>query len=205
MAKNTITTPIKDQVMADNSTLSSNEIKKRIDTAAASILPEVTGEDEGKVLTVGSDGSWKAASIPNELPVPEASDKGSFISVNNGNYYLVKRKGLPNLLYRTISIMNYTGTWTVSGITGYDLYMTVPYEFPLIWAYVGGMDQQTYQSFGFDALAINAHPIDNAYEVALQGYEKTTTGIKMHMFYLKADGNENITVDHQVFTMTADT
>lgn len=64
MAKNTITTPIKDQVMADNSTLSSNEIKKRIDTAAASVLPEVSGSDEGKVLTVGSGGSWKAAPVP---------------------------------------------------------------------------------------------------------------------------------------------
>lgn len=64
MAKNTITTPIKDQVMADNSTLSSNEIKKRIDTAAASVLPEVSGSDEGKVLTVGSDGSWEAAPVP---------------------------------------------------------------------------------------------------------------------------------------------
>ena len=64
MAKNTITTPIKDAVMADNSTLSSNEIKKRIDTAAASILPEVSGSDEGKVLTVGSDGSWEAAPVP---------------------------------------------------------------------------------------------------------------------------------------------
>lgn len=64
MAKNTIITPIKDQVMADNSTLSSNEIKKRIDTAAASVLPEVSGSDEGKVLTVGSDGSWEAAPVP---------------------------------------------------------------------------------------------------------------------------------------------
>jgi len=63
MAKNTISTPIKDGVMADNSTLSSNEIKKRIDTAAASVLPEVSGSDEGKVLSVNEEGEWEAAEV----------------------------------------------------------------------------------------------------------------------------------------------
>jgi len=113
MAKNTVSTPIKDGVMADNSTLSSNEIKKRIDTAAASILPEVTGEDEGKVLTVGADGSWEA------VPVPAPPGDIYVVKANWSDFQVSFTEGEANRLFDAVNAGK-TIFMEVSGLGAYS-------------------------------------------------------------------------------------
>lgn len=48
-----------------------------------SVLPQVTSDDNGKVLSV-SGGAWGAAPAPTELPEVTASDNGKFLTVANG-------------------------------------------------------------------------------------------------------------------------
>ena len=77
--------PIKDGIIADNSTLSSRKIKEMVENATE--LPTPAAGDKGKVLTVNSDLEYDLEAVPNEVPTPTASKKGQIISVNSSGEY----------------------------------------------------------------------------------------------------------------------
>ncbi len=59
------------------------EVKKLAQATGASI-PEPKTTDSGKVLMVGSDGKWKLADIPSQLPtVTAADDEGKVLTVDD--------------------------------------------------------------------------------------------------------------------------
>lgn len=58
-----------------------DELQEEIDKAIES--PTVTSADEGKVLTVNSNGKWSAEDVPNELPVVQTTDEGKVLTVNS--------------------------------------------------------------------------------------------------------------------------
>lgn len=71
--------PIKDGIIADNSTLSSRKIKELVESATE--LPTPAAGDAGKALTVGDDLKYGLSAIPVELPTPAAADIGKIVSV----------------------------------------------------------------------------------------------------------------------------
>lgn len=58
-----------------------NACAKKAPSGGGAELPEVSGANNGQVLTV-VEGEWAAAAIPSQLPAVTASDEGSVLKVN---------------------------------------------------------------------------------------------------------------------------
>ena len=58
-----------------------DELQAEIDKLIES--PTITSSDEGKVLTVDSNGKWAAEALPTELPAVTAADEGKVLMVDS--------------------------------------------------------------------------------------------------------------------------
>ena len=71
--------------VADVSTIADmiNAIATVVPSGSGSSLPEVTGANNGQVLTV-VEGEWAAAAVPTELPAVTSEDNGDVLKVVEG-------------------------------------------------------------------------------------------------------------------------
>ena len=86
--------PIKDGIIADNSTLSSRKIKEMVEGATE--LPTPAAGDNGKVLTVNSDLEYDLEAVPAELPAVTTSDNTAILTVSGGSWAKGSKIPVPN-------------------------------------------------------------------------------------------------------------
>lgn len=198
MLKNTNFPPIKDGVTADNTTYSSNKIEELVAEAGKSELPSVTSADEGKVLTVGSDGSWKAAPVPNELPAVTNADNTKILRVYEGKW--VKQSSIN--IGKYMFVTNWGGDPVVTGLT-LD-------EFNTMVSTPNGIAQCGYSGPEISSPQVVLLPTGyvGTSIINFTGYEITSTGTVKYLLTLSTTGSgdsRKFICALKKFTMTADT